>query len=73
MVKINIGKNLKIKIYNILMYILRISRNLTLKYLFRDSFKIEKKYIIPNKKHCNIDLYNYFQLDVNNRKNFLIN
>ena len=55
------------------MYILRISRNLTLKYLFRDSFKIEKKYIIPNKKHCNIDLYNYFQLSVNDRKNFLIN
>jgi hypothetical protein len=55
------------------MYILRISRNLTLKYLLRDSFKIEKKYIIPNKKHCNFDLYNYFQLSVNDRKNFLIN
>tara|TARA_B100001989_G_scaffold42988_1_gene26730 strand:+ start:513 stop:734 length:222 start_codon:yes stop_codon:yes gene_type:complete len=73
MVKVNNRKKFKNKIYNILMYILRISRNLTLKYLFRDSFKIEKKYIIPNKKHCNIDLYNYFQLSVNDRKNFLIN
>ena len=51
------------------MYILRIYSNL--KYVFRDSFKIEKKYIIPNKKYCNIDLYKYFQLDVNNRKKFL--